>query len=141
MTTPTQPLPSPNIQPNPTPPGGIRSAWNSGVLRAGSTSVPVNVPKPLPRILGARPIIFYSWLGAIILVAFDDWHNLDIIPRPSRMWYTSLTYGLLCFLAIPDALVPLANALAIGFTIMLLWQYYNSSGQFTSSPVTPTTGS
>lgn len=66
----------------------------------------------------------------MIVVGFDDWHNYHILPRPARLWYTSLTYGLLILASMADALVPLANALAIGYAIMLIWQYYNGTGQF-----------
>jgi hypothetical protein len=134
MTTPTPPvppLPSQTVKPLPKGPGRIRSAWNSSLMSVGSSSQPVNLPKPLPKMLGQRPIIFYSWMVAIILVGYDEWHTLGIIPRPSRFWETSLLYALLIMLSIPDAMVPLANALALGYTLYLVWQYFGGSGQFT----------
>jgi hypothetical protein len=90
----------------------------------------VSMPKGVPAILGNRSVIFSSWAVSMVVVCFDEWHNYHILPRPARLWYTSLTFGLLVLASIPDALVPLANAFAIGFTIMLIWQYYNGSGQF-----------
>jgi hypothetical protein len=116
------------------PPGRIRNAWNSTMMSVGSSNAPVNIPKPLPKMLGSRPIIFYSWMVALILVGYDEWHTLGVIPRPSRFWYTSLLYGLLVIISIPDAMVPLANALAIGYTFYLIWQYFNGGGQFTNPP-------
>jgi hypothetical protein len=66
----------------------------------------------------------------MIVVGFDDWHNYRLLPRPSRLWYTSLTFGLLMLASLIDAMVPLINALALGYVIMLIWQYYNGAGQF-----------
>lgn len=145
MTTPMPPPP-----PVPPPPTGnrfgnaVKNAWNKPLMAVGSSSAPVNLPRNVPRMLGQRPIIFYSWMIAIILVGYDEWHSLGIIPRPSRFWHTSLLYGLLVMLSIPDAMVPLANALAIGYTFYLVYQYFNNGGQFSSPPpkaaTTPTSG-
>lgn len=93
----------------------------------------VKLPKGVPRAFGNRQTVFYAWFAAMILICFDEWHNYHWLPRPSRLWYTSLTYGLLLMAGFVDALVPLVNVIAIGFTIMLLWQYYNGSGQFSST--------
>jgi hypothetical protein len=99
--------------------------------RQGNTvQLPKAIPGPVRIFLGNRHTLMYMWLIAMILVGFDEWHNYGILPRPSRLWYTSLTYGLLALASAVDAMVPIANALAIGFTIMLVWQYYNGSGQF-----------
>lgn len=93
----------------------------------------VTLPQGVPRAFGNRQVVFYAWFAAIILVCFDEWHNYRLLPRPARLWYTSLTYGLLLLAGFADAVVPLVNVIAIGFTIMLLWQYYNGSGQFSKS--------
>jgi hypothetical protein len=67
------------------------------------------------------------WIIAMILIGFDEWHNLNVLPRPSRLWDTSLVYGVLVMLGFVDVMVPLANALAIGFTFQLLWQYFQGN--------------
>lgn len=92
---------------------------------------PAKTPGMVPTFLGNREIITYAWIISMILVGFDEWHNNNILPRPARLWDTSIVYGLLAIVSVSDALVPLCNALAIGYTIMLLWQYYNGGGQFT----------
>jgi|SRR5215469_638455 len=92
-----------------------------------------NPPSPLPRWLGSERIIFYSWVVGMIIVGFDEWHNLGILPRPARLWDTSIVYGLLAITGLVPVLLPLANAFALGYTFMLLWQYYNGSGQFSST--------
>jgi hypothetical protein len=86
----------------------------------------------IPRFLGSRSILATAWMASMVTVGFDDWHNNNILPRPSRLWYTSLFFGLLALVSVVDALVPLVNALAIGYTIMLIWNYYNGTGQFAS---------
>lgn len=93
----------------------------------------VKLPAGVPRIFANENVIFGAWIAAMIIIGFDEWHNYRILPRPSRYWYTSLTYGILTLLGMFSALLPLANALAVGFTIMLLWQYYNGSGQFSKT--------
>jgi hypothetical protein len=75
--------------------------------------------------------VVYAWIVAMILVGFDEWKNNGILPRPVRLWDTSLVYGILVLLGFVDVMVPIANALAIGYTIVLLWQYFNGQGQFT----------
>lgn len=95
------------------------------------------VPKPMPQWLGNARIIGYSWVAAMILIGFDEWKNNGILPRPARLWDTSIVYGLLAIASVVDVLVPLLNALAIGYTIMLLWQFYNGQGQFSSSGTKP----
>jgi hypothetical protein len=85
----------------------------------------VDIPKGLPKALGNRSLIFNAWIVAMIVVGFDEWHNLHIFPRPLRLWYTSLFYGILVMVAMADVMVPIANAFAVGYTITLLYQYYN----------------
>lgn len=107
--------------------GGGKTAPVSGV----ADTKQVRLPAGVPAFIGNRSTIFHAWGVSMIIVGFDEWHNYHILPRPSRFWYTSLTYGLLMLAGAVDAILPLATALAIGYTIMLLWQYYNGSGQFT----------
>lgn len=90
------------------------------------------VPKGVPSFLGDSRIIAYSWLTSMIMVGFDEWHNNSILPRPARLWYTSAVYGVLAILAQVPVLTAVCNALAIGYTIMLIWQYFNKTGQFAS---------
>lgn len=90
----------------------------------------VNVPRQVPRFLGNRQTIVYSWLGAMAILSWDEWHNNHILPRPSRLWSATWVYLFLILLGMVDSLVPIANALAIGYMITLAWQYYNGSGQF-----------
>lgn len=98
--------------------------------RTPPQSTRVQSESHVPAMLTARPLIFYSWMAAMILVSFDEWHNYHILPRPARLFWTTVTYGLLTIASIPDVMVPLANALAMGYTIVLAYQYYNGQGQF-----------
>lgn len=86
-----------------------------------------------------RAIVFNAWAIAMIAVCFDEWHNLGILPRPSRLWDTSLLYGVLAVAGVVDEAVPLVNALAIGYAIVVVWQYFN--GNLTpaggAAPATP----
>lgn len=135
MTTPPPP-PSPPTRPK--PPAPAKSMWS----RLGSKATTVSVPAPLPRQLGQRPIIFYAWLIAIVLVCFDEWHVNNTLPRPARLWYTTLVYAILTMASIVDPLVGIANALALGYTVVLLYQYYTDGGQFTNetTPASEKTG-
>lgn len=112
---------------------GGASRTGGGQQNASGSRQQVPIPKGLPPMLGNRKVLFYSWIASMILVGFDEWHNYRILPRPSRLWSTSLVYGLLTLGSVVDAVVPLANAFGVGYTIMLLWQYYNGSGQFSKS--------
>lgn len=103
--------------------------------------IQVAVPNGVPRFLGARPVIFWAWVAAMAMVSWDEWNSHHILPRPARLWYTSLTYFLLALLATADAAVPLATALAIGFTVVLTMQYYTGNGQFTKPVKNPQVGS
>jgi len=90
----------------------------------------VGVPSGVPRFLGARPIIFYMWMVAIGMVVLDEWHTHHILPRPARLWWTTVAFLLMAGLATIDAMVPLVNAFAIGMVIVLGYQYYSGTGQF-----------
>jgi hypothetical protein len=83
------------------------------------------------------------WIIAMFIVGFDEWHNLGILPRPARLWDTSLFYGLLTIAGFVDLMVPLVNALAIGYTVVLLMQYYqgNITPQGASQPQATTSAS
>jgi len=98
--------------------------WRPGPPRHAST------PAGIPAWLGNERLVGYAWIMSMIIVSFDEWHNNNILPRPARLWYTSLVYGMLALVGMVDVTIPLVNALAIGYTITLLWQYYNKTGQF-----------
>lgn len=89
-----------------------------------------NPPRPVPQWLGNARIIGYAWVASMVIVGFDEWKNHGILPRPARLWDTSIVYGLLALASVVDPLIPLLNALAVGYTFMLLWQFYNGEGQF-----------
>jgi hypothetical protein len=92
--------------------------------------VRVSTPRGVPSAFGNAQLIGYAWIASMILVGFDEWKNNDILPRPARLWDTSIVYGLLALVALIPPLIPLVNALAIGYTFVLLWQFYNGQGQF-----------
>jgi hypothetical protein len=74
-----------------------------------------------------------AWFVSMAMIGFDEWRNNGILPRPARLWATTLFYGLLAVVSLVDALVPIVNALAIGYSIMLIWQYFNGAGQFSKA--------
>ena len=89
-----------------------------------------SVPHGVPRFLGHRRVLLAAWGTSMAVVCYDEWHNNGILPRPQRLWYTSLLYGLLMLVSAIDIMVPLANAIGIGFAITVIYQYYNKTGQF-----------
>lgn len=116
--------------PNPPNPPN-RSIYNR-LQRLPQQPATANVPTSLPSFLRNRPmnnrsIVFNTWIIAMILIGFDEWHNLGILPRPARLWDATLVYGVLVMVGFVDVLVPLANALAIGYTFMLLFQYFQGN--------------
>ena len=118
---------TPPYSPPPKPPLGQRTL-NRIPAQNPTASLPGKLPGFLRNpILNNRAIVFNTWVIAMITVGFDEWHNLGIMPRPARLWDTSLVYGLLVMLGFVDVMVPIANALAIGFTVMLLWQYFGGN--------------
>jgi|SRR5215469_14517229 len=115
--------------------GGIRVRGYGRNYRPPGWDQPyrVNIPKQMPAFFGDRRIIMNAWFAAIVFVAYDEWVNYGVLPRPSRLWYTSLLYGMLMLLSVADPVVPFANLLAIGFTFVLLYQLMGQTGQFTKS--------
>jgi len=111
--------------------GGKGLGWARAQLAAQPRYA--SVPKPIPRIFGNGSLVAYAWIVAMVVIGFDEWKNNGILPRPVRLWDTSLVYGLLVLMAFIEPLIPLANALAIGYTIVLIWQYFNGQGQFGQS--------
>lgn len=84
----------------------------------------------LPRWLADRRIVLVAWVGGLILITIDERQSGYLLPRPLRLWYASGVFLILAALGTSDVMVPLSNALAIGFTITLAFQYYNNEGQF-----------
>jgi hypothetical protein len=89
-----------------------------------------SVPDFLPKFLGSRQIILFSWVAAMGMVSLDEWHTYHILPRPARLWDTSLTFLLIAAVSSFDPLVPICTVFAIGLVIMLGYQYYQGAGQF-----------
>jgi hypothetical protein len=97
---------------------------------SGQPIAQVKVPRNVPPFLGNAKIIGYAWFGSMIMIGIDEWKNNGILPRPKRLWGASVVFGGLALVAAVDALVPIACAFAIGYFIMLVWQFYNGEGQF-----------
>lgn len=119
--------------------GGIPTPgfdYSGGFLHRTMQNLPngsgpvVTVPHGIPRFLGARPMLFFAWGVAMIMVSLDEWHTHHILPRPARLWYTSLLFFLLAMVSIIDVAVPIVNLFALGMVITLGYQYYSGSGQF-----------
>lgn len=110
-------------------PIGRGSNWVSRQFQKEPRKVPL--PNGVPSWLGNSKIVGYAWITGMIFIGIDEWKNHGILPRPSRFWYSSIVYGVLALGAMIPPLVPILNALAIGYTIMLIWQYFNGEGQFT----------
>jgi|HubBroStandDraft_1064217.scaffolds.fasta_scaffold71024_3 hypothetical protein len=113
------------------PPRGFNRAQRmrvAGLVSGGAQQV--NVPKPLPAFLGNSSVILVMWLAAMALISADEWRSNHILPRPARLWYTTLVYGILAITGNSNVLLPLATVLAIGYTIVLGYQFFNKTGQF-----------
>jgi hypothetical protein len=108
----------------PTEPNFPRRTWNSIPQQPPR---PATLPHKMPQFLANRAVVFSMWIIAMITVGFDEWHNLGILPRPARLWDTSLVYGVLVLLGFVDVMVPISNALAIGFTFQLVFQYFQGN--------------
>jgi|SRR5215469_12133661 len=90
----------------------------------------ITVPRGLPPALATKKVIVYSWAASMAIISWDEWHNNKILPRPSRLWYATAFYLILVVFGMTQWTAAIANALAIGYTIMLAWQYFNGEGQF-----------
>lgn len=120
--------------------GGPRSNTIRSKLYSPPANKVVKTPVGVPNFLGNRAIIINTWIIAMLIISYDEWHNLSIFPRPARLWKATEAYGLLYLFSLIDALVPLANAFAIGYTIVLLYQYYNGGITPSSAPAGGTGG-
>jgi hypothetical protein len=120
-----------------------RTVGGTGGASGGGTSAPrrwaarieaeprrVPTRNGIPSFLGSRTVLMGSWAVAMAIVTLDEWKNNGIFPRPARLWSTTLFYGLLALASMVEVIVPIVNALAIGYTFTLLWNYFNKQGQF-----------
>jgi hypothetical protein len=128
------------------PPGPQQGVFSRTQSRIPQQQQVVNNPlsNRLPGFLRGslnnRAIVFNMWLIAMIFIGYDEWHNLGILPRPARLWDTSLLYGLLVIAGFVDVAVPIANLLAIGFTIALAWKFFQGGITPSASTSTSTSG-
>lgn len=99
--------------------------YNIGVKLPGGSN-PAPTPKYVPRFLGSRSVIMFAWGAAMALVAFDEWKTHHILPRPARLWDTSIVFVLLAGASTLDPLVPLCTAIAIGLVVALLMNYFTN---------------
>jgi hypothetical protein len=107
--------------------GGQQRGWLSYNPRQSQQA---RVPSGVPPFLGNRAVIFGTWAVSMALVGADEWRTNHILPRPLRLWETTLVFAGLAILSMIDAMVPLANAFAIGYTIVLLYQFFTGGGNF-----------
>lgn len=124
--------------PAPEPPalgqgGRIRRTTNWIDTHTPSQVRNVNVPNGLPRFLGNRNLIFAAWLVAMVVASADEIRSYGWAPRPARLWWVSLSYGLLLIASEIDALVPLVNALAVGYDMALLYKFWSGSASTAST--------
>lgn len=115
-------------------PTSPQTAQAQGTLVRIGNMIPAQQQRPvpgwMPEWLGNQRVVVYAWIIAMAAITFDEWHNNHILPRPSRLWYATLTYGILAVTGMVGFLTPITNMLAIGYSIMLIWQYFNKQGQF-----------
>lgn len=112
--------------------GGGRWAGRVGRTSAvlGNGAARTQVPKGMPQIFGNARMVTYVWVTAMGVIFVDEWHRHHILARPARLWWTSLFFGLLSIATMGTAFIPIANAMAFGYLMVLLYQYYNGEGQF-----------
>jgi hypothetical protein len=105
-------------------------SFGSGQRTVSYHPTRTTVPKGVPPFLGSRQIIFGCWIAAMAMVTADEWWNNGILPRPARLWETTWVYAGLALVSVVDPVVPLANAFALGYTIVLAYQFFTGAGQF-----------
>jgi hypothetical protein len=99
-------------------------------LRMPGGSGQAQTPEFLPKFLGSRSIIMFGWAAAMAMVSLDEWHTYHILPRPARLWDTSLTFFLIAAVSTFDPLVPICTILTIGLVIAVAYNYYTGNGGF-----------
>lgn len=138
MTMPNNPTAGTGTQPGtPQYPSGYyvpgRQYRSRAAYVVGQSAQHVNVPRGVPQFMGNATVIIMAWGIAIAIIFWDEWKTHGVFARPSRLWWTTLVYGILAVVGMSGAVLPIANALAIGYTIVLAWQYFNGTGQFAST--------
>jgi hypothetical protein len=108
---------------------GIKGRVLSGASKLNnmqSAAKEANLSYDLPKGLGFlrnRTTILWAWMGSMAVIGADEWKTNHIFPRPGRLWAATGVFALLSALSMLDAMVPLANALAIGYFLTVLWQF------------------
>jgi hypothetical protein len=118
--------------------GGLRTEYvyvtdaegNRSKQRQSSYEPRTRVSSGMPSFLGNREVILGSWMVAMALVSWDEWSNHGILPRPLRLWETTGVYAILALVSVADRLAPIATALALGYTLVLLYQFFTGGGGF-----------
>lgn len=132
---PVQPVYVPPSQPSP----GFRGRISGGVstintMQSAADRANVSLPSWMPRgtgFLTHRSTLLWSWVASMAIISADEWKSNHIFPRPGRLWAATGFFALLAALSMIDMMVPLANALAVGYTIMLLWDFFGSNANTT----------
>jgi hypothetical protein len=96
----------------------------AGSYLRGSVARQVSTPPHVPHFLGNSRVIKAAWLGSLVVVSWECLNTYGVLPPPGRLFWISGTFMLLGIAGEIDALLPVVNALAIGFFLVLLWQYY-----------------
>ena len=105
-------------------PGQSRLGRAGNYLR-GAAARQVRTPPHVPHFLGSSKVIKGAWLGSLVVVSIEAIQNYGVLPPPGRLFWISGTFMLLGVVGQIDALLPIVNALAIGFFLVLLWQYFS----------------
>lgn len=85
---------------------------------------------PLPDWMADRRIMVTAWVVAMVIITADERRLGYPLPRPARLWSASLLYGLLMVAGAVDPIAPIANLMAIGFTVELGIEFYGTTGPF-----------
>jgi hypothetical protein len=118
--------------------GGMRTEYvyvtdakgNQTLQKNRSYQPATSVPRGIPRFLGNRQIMFGAWAVGMALISWDEWKANNILPRPLRLWETTMVYAILALASTADFMVPICNALAIGYTLVLLYEFFTGGGNF-----------
>lgn len=115
----------------PTPPPrrfNYAGSWvNNQFQRLPGQARQVNVPKGVPNWLGDKKIILWTWaIGMMIVIADEHYTYKMALPRPARLWYTSLFYFLCAVVSGIDIIMPIVNIFAIGITLTLAIDFFQA---------------
>jgi hypothetical protein len=131
--------------PNSPPPAPVNPpSWyqrTRGVALQLTGENPQVNPGGFPRFLANRRLIVVIWLAAMAAVCVDEWRTYHLLPRPARLWTTTLGYAILGLASAVDVIVPIANLIALGLLLVLLYQLFQSwgagEGQSINGPTKP----